>query len=169
MFEVGDAVVHPVRGAGIVTDIEELQRRGGSKEYYRIKLLGQERTSLMIPVKAAKARGLRYAIRQSRLNRVWRVLRAAPKKLPAYYKERYESVKSKLRTGDLLQVAEVVRDMAWRRKREGRLNTRGKRMYEEGIRLLAGEIAAAQGTDLLNAEAQVRGRLWESLSPKTAV
>jgi CarD family transcriptional regulator len=169
MFEIGDAVVHPVHGAGVVTDIEKLQRRGGSKEYYRIELLGQGRTSLMIPVKAAKARELRYAIQQSRLNRVWRVLRAAPEKLPAYYKERYELVKSKLRTGDLLQVAGAVRDMAWRRKREGSLNTRGKRMYEEGIRLLAGEIAAAQGTDLADAEARVSGRLWESLHPKTAV
>ncbi len=166
MFEVGEAVVHPIRGAGIVTDIEELERHGSSKEYYRVKLLGQGHTTLMIPVKAAKARGLRHAIQRSRLKRVWRVLLAAPEKLPAHYKKRYELVKSKLRTGDLLQIAETVRDMAWRRKQEGSLNTRGKRMYKEGIRLLAGEIAAAQGTDLADAEAQVRGRLWESLHPK---
>ena len=70
MFEVGDAVVHPVRGAGVVTDIEELQRDGGNKAYYKIKLLSQVRTSLMVPVKDAATRGLRHAVERSKLGRV---------------------------------------------------------------------------------------------------
>jgi len=163
MFEVGDAVVHPIRGAGFVTDIEELQRREGNREYYKIELLSQVPTNLMIPVESADSIGLRYAIRQSRLNRVWRVLCASPESLPSNYRARYKVVESKLETGDIFQIAEVVRDMAWRQKQEGSLNTRGKRMYEEGIRLLAGEIAAAQGIDLMDGEAQVRDRVWENL------
>jgi RNA polymerase-interacting CarD/CdnL/TRCF family regulator len=63
-------------------------------------------------------------------------------------------------------VAEAVRDMAWRRHREGRLTTRGKRMYEEGMLLLAGEIAAAKGIGLADAEIQVRDRLQASLRPE---
>lgn len=169
MFEIGDAIVHPVHGAGVVTDVDELELHGGSEEYYRIELLGERDTNLIIPVRAAKARGLRAAIQKSGLDRVWRVLRATPKRLPAHYKERYEFVRSKLRTGDLVQVVEVVRDMAWRLKREGRLNTRGKRMYEKGIKLLAGEVAASQGTDLSNAETQVREHLRESLYSEAAV
>jgi CarD family transcriptional regulator len=168
-FQVGDAVVHPIHGAGVVTDIEELKRREGSTKYYKIKLLGPVHTSLRIPVQVAKERGLRHAIRQSRLGQVWRVLCAAPKKLPANYKERYQVVESSLRTGKILRIAEAVRDMAWRRKREGKLNTRGKRMYERGVKLLAGEIAAAQGTGLADAEVQVRTRLWESLHPEAVI
>jgi RNA polymerase-interacting CarD/CdnL/TRCF family regulator len=59
--------------------------------------------------------------------------------------------------------------MAWRRKQQGNLTTRGKRMYEEGMMLLAGEIAATQDIALIDAEAQVRAKLDESLSPVTAV
>jgi CarD family transcriptional regulator len=168
-FQVGDAVVHPVHGAGVVTDIEELERREGSRKYYKIQLMGPVHTSLKIPVQVAKERGLRYAIRRSKLRQVWRVLCAAPKKLPANYKERYQVIESSLRTGKILRIAEAVRDMAWRRERQGKLNTRGKQMYEKGVKLLAGEIAAAQGTGLADAEVQVRTRLWESLHPEAVV
>jgi RNA polymerase-interacting CarD/CdnL/TRCF family regulator len=82
--------------------------------------------------------------------------------LPTEHKERYQLLEDKLHAGDVLQVAEAVRDMAWRRHREGRLTTRGKRMYEEGMTLLAGEIAAAKGIGIEDAEVQVRDRLLES-------
>jgi CarD family transcriptional regulator len=162
MFKVGDAVVHPVRGAGVVTDTEELRLNGGSKQYYKIELLGQTRTSLMIPVKDAKTKGLRRAIGRPRLKRVWQVLRGDPKVLPDDHDGRYELLRHKLHSGDLFQIAEAVRDIAWR-QREGRLTTRGQRIYKEGMTLLAGEIAIAQGIELTDAEAEVRTELRESL------
>jgi CarD family transcriptional regulator len=168
MFKVGDAVVHPVHGAGVVTDIEELRLHGSSRQYYEIELLGRTRTSMMVRVKDAEARGLRRAIEQSQLRRVWRVLCSDPKVLPADHSERYELLKHKLHAGDLFQVVEAVRDMVWWRRREGSLTTPGKRIYKEGMTLLAGEIAVAQGVDLTDAKAQVRTRLRESLSPRTA-
>ena len=57
--------------------------------------------------------------------------------------------------------------MAWRQQRKGRLNTVGNRRYKEGIKMLAGEIAAVQGVELSNAEAQIHARLEESLSSTT--
>ncbi len=165
MFKAGDAIVHPVRGAGVVVCIEERQWRGSKNQYYRIKLLSQPTSSLMIPISAAETLGLRRAIPQSKLKQVWRVLRADPGSLPADHKERYQMLEDKLHAGDVLQVAEAMRDMTWRRQKEGNLTTRGKRMYEEGMMLLAGEIAAAQDIDLTDAEAQVRDRLMENLSP----
>ena len=166
-FEAGDAIVHPVRGAGVVVRVEERQRRGGNDLYYRIELLGQPGTSLIIPISLAKTLGLRRAIPQSKLNQVWHVLCADPKTLPADHKERYKLLEDKLHTGDVFQVTEAVRDMAWRQQREGRLTTMGKRMYEEGTNLLAGEIAASQGVDVADAEAQIRARLEEHLLPDT--
>jgi len=170
MFKAGDAIIHPFRGAGMVVRLEKRQRSGSSSLYYRIKLLGQPgTTSLMIPVSAADTMGLRRAIPPSKLNQVWHVLLAAPATLPADHKKRYQFLKDKLHTGDTIQVAEVVRDMAWRQEREGHLTTVGKRMYEEGMMLLAGEIAAVQDTELADAEVQIRARLRESLSPTTAI
>jgi CarD family transcriptional regulator len=160
MFEVGDAVVHPIRGAGVVTHIEELQRDGDSTAYYRIKLLSQVRTNLMIPVKDAATRGLRRAVQQSKLNRVWRVLLAKPKRLPADHETRYELLEEKLQSGDLFQIAEVVRDLTRRLQKQDRPTVGDRRKYRKGMRLLAAEIAAARDDDLAHVEAQVRARLW---------
>lgn len=167
MFKAGDAVVHPVRGAGVVKGVEEREWRGSSAQYYRIGLLSQPGSSLMVPIETAKKIGLRRAIPQSRLRLVWGVLRADPSKLPPDHKERYQFLEDKLHAGKVLQVAEAVRDMAWRQQQEGRMTTRGKRMYEEGMTLLAGEIAATQSIGLADAETQVREKLKESLSPET--
>lgn len=167
MFEAGDAIVHPVRGAGVVVCIEERQWHGSNDQYYRIKLLGQPGTSLMIPVSAAGTIGLRRAASKSKLKQVWGMLRADPDKLPADHKARYELLNEKLHAGDVLQVAEAVRDMAWRRKQEGSLTTQGKRIYEEAMRILAGEIAAAQATDMADAEAQVSDKLAEIVASGT--
>ena len=167
MFKAGDAIVHPVRGAGVVERIEKQQWHGSTGKYYRIKLLGQPGTSLMVPVSAAETIGLRRAIPRSKLKQVWGVLRTDAKVLPADHKARYELLNGKLHAGDVFQVAEAVRDMAWRQKREGRMTTQGKRIYEEAMRILSGEIAAAQGIDMADAEAQVRARLGEILSSAT--
>jgi CarD family transcriptional regulator len=167
MFEAGDAIVHPARGAGVVVRIEERQWHGTSGQYYRIKLLGQPGTSLMIPVGAAETIGLRPAASRSKLDHVWRVLRADPEKLPADHKARYELLNGKLYAGDVLQVAEAVRDMVWRQKQEGSLTTQGKRIYEDGMRILSGEIAASQAIDMADAETQVSEKLAEIVSSDT--
>jgi CarD family transcriptional regulator len=160
MFEVGDAVVHPVRGAGVVTDIEELQRDGGNKAYYRIKLLSQVRTTLMVPVKDAAVRGLRAAVQRSKLDRVWRVLLAKSKRLPADYEKRHELLEEKLQSSDLFQIAEVVRDLTGRLQNHSSPTAGDRRKYRKGIRLLAAEIAAVRDDDPAHVEAQVRARLW---------
>jgi CarD family transcriptional regulator len=167
IFKAGDAIVHPLRGAGVVERVEERRWRGSKDLYYRITLLGQPGTKLMVPTTAAERLGLRRAIPQSKLNKVWRVLRAVPNTLPGDHKERYKLLEGKLHTGDVFQVAEVVRDMAWRQQRKGHLTTVGKRRYNEGIKMLAGEIAAVQGVELNNAEAEIHARLEESLSSTT--
>lgn len=169
MFKAGDAIVHPIRGAGVVERVVERQWRGSNDLYYRIKLLSQPGTKLMIPTGAAEKLGLRPAIPRARLKKVWRVLSADPKTLPDKHKERYALLQDKLHAGDVFRVAEAVRDMTWRRQRRGNLTTTGKRLYEEGMGILAGEIAAVQGLDMGDAEAQVRERLSESLSPVTVM
>lgn len=162
MFKEGDAVVHPIRGAGVVECLEERQWQGDDTLYYRIDLLSQPGSSLMVPVEAAKKIGLRRAVSRSRLKQVWRVLCTDPQGLPMEHKERYELLEEKLHAGEVLRLAEAVRDMAWRQQRRG-LTTRGKRMYEEGMALLAGEIAAAKGIGYADAETQIRERLRQSL------
>lgn len=163
MFEKGDAVVHPTRGVGVVVDIEEREWRGSRSRYYRIELVGQEPSlSLMLPVEEADELGLRRAISESEMEKVWHVLHSDPQKLPSNHKTRHSLLRDKLHAGDVFQVVEVLRDLT-RRRREDHLTTRGKRIFKEGMMFLSGEIATAQGIDVVEAESQIRAELREIL------
>jgi CarD family transcriptional regulator len=167
-FTTGDAIVHPVRGAGVVERIVERTWHGNTELFYRIRLLGQSGTMLMIPTSVAEKLGLRCAISRSDMRQLWRILLAAPGNLPDKYKELRQFLQGKLGTGDIFQVAEAVRDMAWQ-QRETHLSATIKQLYEEGIRLLVGEIAAARGIEFVDAEEQVRARLREHLTSVTGI
>jgi CarD family transcriptional regulator len=167
VFHVGDAVVHPARGAGVVVGLEEFRRNGDAMQYYDIELLGQSSTSLMVPVENAEEIGLRLAIPRARLKRVWRTLSANPDVLPSDYKARHSLMEEKLQTGKILQVAEAVRDMAWRQRSEG-LTKHGKQIYQRAMTLLAAEVAATQGVDLERGKSQVIAQLRENLPPRMA-
>ena len=162
-FTTGDAIVHPVRGAGIVERIVERMWHGNVESYYRIRLLGRSGTTLMVPTSVADKLGMRCTISQSKMEQLWRVLLAAPKRLPNKHKDLTQLLQDKLGTGDVFQVAEVVRDMAWRR-RKIHLSETVKQLYEEGIRLLVGEIAATQDIEFADADTLFRARLREHLS-----
>jgi CarD family transcriptional regulator len=166
MFEIGDKVVHPVRGAGVVMDIEELQRDGGSKQYYTIKPLGQERTSLMVPLERAETMGWRPPIQQSKLDQVRHVLCAEPETLPADYKERGRLLRGRIQARDILQIAQAVRDIdGWRQQKNG-LTHRDRRVFRRAMKVLAGEIASAEGIALARAKARVRSWLRADPSPE---
>ncbi len=164
MFLVGDAVVHPLRGAGVVEGVSELRQSDGVKEYYNIRMLGRTKTSLMIPVKKVEDSGLRPAISQTNLEEIWTILESDPNDLPSNHKQRYKVLHELLQTGDVFSVAEAVRDIEWRRLNEDGLTTNGSRIYQKGLKLLAGEIAVSQGISITDAEEQVKACLQESLT-----
>jgi RNA polymerase-interacting CarD/CdnL/TRCF family regulator len=163
MFKVGDAIMHPIRGAGIIVDLIKRQWHGNDKMYYKVELLSHPDTNLMIPTGAAKDLGLRHVISKFTLKKVWRVLGSAPKELPSDHKKRYAALDDRMHTGDALQIAGVVRDIEGRHQEKGRLTTVGKRKYEAGINILAGEIAAVQGVDVSQAEVLIREKLMETV------
>ena len=169
MFDIGDKVFHPVHGAGRVVEVKERRSLGNAKRYYSIELLSQPKTLLMVPVKDAQDIGLRASISQSALIQVWGVLRADPETLPIDHEQRYEVLKDRLRGGDVLQIAAALRDMAWREEQERRLTKQGKRLYDESLMLLAGEVAITQDSDLSAAEAQIMDTLKESVAPNPEV
>ena len=111
-FKPGDAVMHPIRGAGVVEGIQERDWLGSRTPYYRIALIDPPGTDLLIPVSTAEGAGLRCAISPSKLDQVWRVLRDDPEPLPDDHKERYRSLEQHLRSGHTLEIAKAVRDIA---------------------------------------------------------
>jgi CarD family transcriptional regulator len=164
MYQVGDTIVHPHHGAGVVTEIKELRFFGkNGKRYYSIQLMSEPGTTVMVPVRNADEVGLRPPITTAKLGRVWRRLRAQPEILPSDHNERYRLVREKLHDGDILQIAEVLRDLSWKDCQGRKLTSEGKRLYDKGMRLLASEIAAAQGSDLTAAQVSISRALDENV------
>jgi CarD family transcriptional regulator len=167
-FQVGETVVHPHYGAGVITEIQERRSLGPVKRYYSIQLLGDPQTIVMVPLGKEESLGLRQPIPKARLNRLWRVLRGEPHSLPDEHKERYAVIEHKLQDGDVFEVAEVVRDLAWRREEKQKLTKVGKRLYETSLGFLASELAGVQGSDVDTAEHQIAERLEASIGSAVA-
>ncbi len=167
MFKVGDRIIHPSYGVGTVTEIKQRHTLGSERRYYSIELLNELGTVVMVPVGAEERMGLRRPIAKAKLGRVWRVLEDNPNELPSDHDERCALLDEKLGGGDVLKIAETVRDLVWRREERRNLTIRGKRLYERGMALLAGEIASVQDSDLLSAEALISSILDKSLHPAT--
>lgn len=171
MFNIGDAVVHPAKGAGIVTGVRRMPGWRKELQCYRIKMVDERtKTVLMIPVEKATDAGLRPAISEAGLGHVWRTLAAVPQELPIEHKERYKLLTEKLQTGNVTQIAEVIRDLEWRRINvdNKKLNVPGQRIYEKAMRLLAGELAVSQEISVQTAKDQVEDMLEKSLEPAVA-
>jgi CarD family transcriptional regulator len=167
-FEVGETVVHPHYGAGVITEIQERHSLGPRKCYYSIKLLGDPQTTVMVPLDKEENVGLRKPIPKVRLSRLWRILRGRPQALPDKHKERYAVIEGKLEEGDLFQIAEAVRDLAWRREEKRKLTQVGGRLYETGLGFIASELAGVQGSDVDTAEAEIAERLEASIGSALA-
>jgi RNA polymerase-interacting CarD/CdnL/TRCF family regulator len=169
MFEKGDRVVHPAYGAGIVDEIKALKFLGNKrKRYYAIQLLTEPETTVMVPVRDEDKIGLRPPISQARLGRVWQALRSNPHRLPKDHKKRQAMLTEKLGDATAVELAEVVRDLAWRRERKGHFTIRGRQLYERGLDLLASEVASTQGSGLLDAKHMIADVLDRSVARSAA-
>jgi CarD family transcriptional regulator len=146
-----------------VTEIKERHTLGRGKPYYSLRLLNQPEMVVMVPVGAEERMGLRLPVVEDKLERVWRVLRGHPIKLPSDHEKRCTFLDDKLSSGDVFAIAEVLRDLAWRREEKRHLTIRGNRLYERGMALLAGEVASAQNSKLVDAEVLISGVLDRSM------
>ena len=142
-FSVGDKVVHPGHGPGRSAAIECRELIDGPKRYYVIDIPGQKLT-IHIPVSMAGEQGIRLAMSQSRLLRVLSILRGKPHSLPEDYGERQEQVRAELKTGRVMQLARVVRDLTWHRER-AHLTRPDSAYLKQARELLAAEMALASG------------------------
>jgi len=167
-FQVGETVVHPHYGAGVITEIQERHSLGPRKRYYSIRLLGDVQTTVMVPLGKEESVGLRKPIPKARLSRLWRILRGEPQALPDEHKKRYAVIEGKLHEGDVFEIAEAVRDLAWRREEKRTLTKVGQRLYETGLGFIASELAGVQGSDVDTAEAEIAEHLDASVGSALA-
>ena len=153
MFDIGDKVVHPTYGAGQVTGIKKQDLLEQYHRYYIIDLAVDHRT-LMIPVSKAEEIGLRSISQQAALSQVWHTLGAAAETLPDDYKRRQERIQEKLKTGDAIRVAEVIRDL-YALKRGDHLTSFDTKLLERAQQFLACEVALVEGVQVSEANRMI--------------
>jgi CarD family transcriptional regulator len=153
MFDIGDKVVHPTYGAGLVMSIEKQDLLEQYHRYYVIDLAVDDRT-LMIPVSKAEEIGLRSISQGVALSQMWHTLGAEAETLPDDYKRRQERIQEKLKTGDAIKVAEVIRDLS-ALKREDHLTSFDTKLLDRAQQFLACEVALVEGVQVSEAERMI--------------
>lgn len=142
MFCVGDKVVYPMHGAGIIEAIEEKEILGKRRKYYIMKLpIGDMR--VMIPLDAVESAGLRSVIDEEECDRVMEILQNRSCKMSNNWNKRYRANLDKMKSGDIFEVAEVVRNLAIRDKEKG-LSTGERKMLDNARQILISELVLAR-------------------------
>lgn len=155
MFNVGDKVVYPMHGAGVIEAIEEKEVLGERRQYYIMRLpIGEMK--LMIPTHAVDEVGLREVISEQEVQTVMDVLRGQKTKMSANWNRRYRANLEKIRSGSVYEVAEVVRNLVHRDKEKG-LSTGERKMLDNARQILISELVLAKSID----EKQARALLDE--------
>jgi CarD family transcriptional regulator len=161
-FAVGDNVVHPHHGPGRITGVERREFLDGKKLYYEIEIPMHE-LSVYLPRVKLKEIGVRPAMSRARLPHVLVKLRSQPRQLPQDYKERQEAVWERLKTGRVMQLAEVVRDLTWHQKRD-HLTKKDTAYLAQGKRRLAAEMALVSGAKVADMEKTIEATLSAAMS-----
>ena len=158
-FDEGDKVVYPHHGAGVVLKKESRDLMGEKRDYLTIQILHND-LKVMVPCENAGKAGLRRVIDEEEIKKVTAVLTDEVSDMPKNWNRRFKYNREKIKTGDVFELAEVVRNLAIREWEKG-LSTGEKQMYTRAKKILASEFMYALGKDEEGAEAYLDELLEE--------
>jgi CarD family transcriptional regulator len=142
MFRIGDTVVYPHHGAGRILEITEQDFQGTIRRFYTIQILHNDLT-VMVPVDNVERAGIRPVISEAQVEEVLGVLRDDPTRMPKNWNRRLKHNREKIKTGEVLEIADVLRNLALRDAERG-LSTGEKQMYGKVKHILASELMYAK-------------------------
>ncbi len=145
MFNIGDKVVYPMHGAGVIEAIEEKEILGNKKKYYVMNIpVGDMK--VMVPMDNVQKVGLRDVIEKGAVAEVFDILENGAETENVNWNRRYRANMDKIKSGSIFKVAEVVRTLLLREKKKG-LSTGERRMFESAKQILVSELIMVQGID----------------------
>ncbi len=153
-FKVGDKAVYPAQGVTEVISIEDREFGGNTQSFYVLRVMDTDR-QIMVPVNNAKNVGLRPPIIEKDILKIEAILKETPKpakKQP--WSRRYRGFMEKIQTGDVFDVAEVMRDL-YRIKSEKELSHSERRILEQARDLIVKEIAVARAKPAADVQAKI--------------
>lgn len=145
MYEVGAKVVYPVHGVGIINSIEDKTVLGEKRSYYIIKLAISDMT-VMIPINKSEQLGLRLVVSDRDVHKALKLIKSEVTAMDEDWKTRYQQNFDKIKSGSILDVAEVVRNLFHRNKIK-ELSIMEKKLYENAYRLLIDEISSVKNIE----------------------
>ena len=145
MYKVGDKVVYPHHGAGTVVKKEKRKVLGEEREYLQIQILHNDMT-VQVPTENADRVGLRKVIDENTVEQVLKALRGSGTTMPKNWNRRFKHNRDKMKTGDIFELAEVVRNLSLRDRDKG-LSTGEKQMFVKAKKILISELMYAKGMD----------------------
>jgi CarD family transcriptional regulator len=157
MFNVGDRIVYPMHGAGVIVGIEQRNLSGTPEDYYIIKLTSGE-MRVMIPVCNKDLVGLREIINKDEVDKVLMVLQNRDMEMSTNWNHRYRANLEKIRSGSIYEVAEVVTGLSLRDREKG-LSTGERKMLENAKHILYSELALVEDLDEEEVQLMVEGYL----------
>ena len=166
LYKVGDKVVYPHHGAGTVVKREKKEVLGEKREYLTIKILHNDMT-VNVPAENAERVGLRKVIDEEAVKKVVKYLTSGGTEMPKNWNRRFKHNRDKMKTGDIFELAEVVRNLALRDGEKG-LSTGEKQMYVKAKKILASELMYAKNMSEDEALAWLEETLTEGAKPKVA-
>ena len=161
MFSIGDLVVHPMHGAGVIDDIVRERVAGTTKEYYVFKMpMGG--LILKIPTENSQAIGIRKVISKAEADELLEAIPSIAVEHNANWNKRYQENLLRLKSGDLREVAQVIKGLMRRDTLRG-LSTGERKMLHSAKQIMISELVLVLGSDYKSVE----GQLDHAMSQKT--
>jgi CarD family transcriptional regulator, regulator of rRNA transcription len=159
-FQKGDKVVYPHHGAAVIEDLVEREILGERRTYFKLRLAHGDLT-LMVPIDNTREVGLREVVSKREVRKVFDLLREEEEGVSTNWSRRYKINLAKLSSGDIYQVAEVVRNLSQREKDKG-LSAGEKHMLAKARQILISELTFAFDSTEERAEAMLDKVLQEA-------
>lgn len=162
MLQVGDKVVYPMHGAGVIEAIEEKEILGKTQKYYILKLPIDD-IKVMIPLTSAADIGIRHVISRDETKKVLAALsERAEDNDNSNWNRRYRINMDKIKSGNIYEVVDVVRSLMVREKRKG-LSAGERKMLNSAKQILISELVLANGVDAGEVERLIEEKVWQSV------
>ena len=153
MFQIGDKVVHPMHGAGIVDSIVQKKVNGVMREYYVLKLPVRAMV-VMVPTENCEEIGVRPIVDREQADRVLAAIPDIQVEMTQNWNRRYRENMERIKSGDLFEVARVVKGLMLRDVQKG-LSTGERKMLHSAKQILISEIVLSQNTSYEDVEARI--------------
>jgi CarD family transcriptional regulator, regulator of rRNA transcription len=166
LFEIGEKVVYPHHGAGTIVKKEKRTILGEEREYLTIQILHNDMT-VNVPTENAEKVGLREVIDEETVELVLKALTGNGTVMPKNWNRRFKHNREKMKTGDIFELAEVVRNLSLRDQDKG-LSTGEKQMFVKAKKILVSELMYAKQMDEEETAEWLDGVLADADEPKKA-